>query len=92
MSSRYRRSVLAPLVTTCLPSATFGLRRLTAHITNNARRKPSRLWPHLFCSRYVSQINMDDFTAWVGKNKALWTRVYDEVIQPDLEKEWKTSM
>jgi hypothetical protein len=34
---------------------------------------------------------MEDFTAWVEKNKALWTRVHDEVIQPDLEKEWKTS-
>ncbi|KAF1835249.1 hypothetical protein BDW02DRAFT_638781 [Decorospora gaudefroyi] len=33
---------------------------------------------------------MADFTAWVDTNKALWTRVYDEVIQPDLEKEWKT--
>jgi hypothetical protein len=34
---------------------------------------------------------MEDSTAWAGKNKALWIRVYDEVIQPDLEKEWKTS-
>ncbi|KAF1944876.1 SAE2-domain-containing protein [Clathrospora elynae] len=32
---------------------------------------------------------MADFSAWVEKNKTLWTRVYDEVITPDLEKEWK---
>ncbi|EFQ88006.1 hypothetical protein PTT_16297 [Pyrenophora teres f. teres 0-1] len=32
---------------------------------------------------------MADFTAWVEHNKVLWTRVYDEVIHPDLEKEWK---
>ncbi|KAI2485136.1 DNA repair protein-CtIP [Pyrenophora tritici-repentis] len=32
---------------------------------------------------------MADFTAWVEQNKALWTRVYNEVIHPDLEKEWK---
>jgi len=31
---------------------------------------------------------MSDFTKWVEKNKGLWTRVYDEVIAPDLEKEW----
>lgn len=30
-----------------------------------------------------------DFDAWIGNNKALWARVYDEVIAPDLEKEWK---
>ncbi|EDU46508.1 conserved hypothetical protein [Pyrenophora tritici-repentis Pt-1C-BFP] len=35
---------------------------------------------------------MADFTAWVEQNKALWTRVYNEVIHPDLEKEWKKSM
>jgi hypothetical protein len=34
---------------------------------------------------------MSDFSAWVEKNKALWTRVYDEVILPDLEEEWKKS-
>ncbi|RMZ67067.1 hypothetical protein GMOD_00000939 [Pyrenophora seminiperda CCB06] len=34
-------------------------------------------------------MSMADFTAWVEQNKALWTRVYDEVIHPDLEKEWK---
>ncbi|KAL6707062.1 hypothetical protein ACN47E_004814 [Coniothyrium glycines] len=32
---------------------------------------------------------MTDFRAWIEKNKALWTRVYDEVITPDLEEEWK---
>ncbi|KAH3908428.1 hypothetical protein HBH56_174910 [Parastagonospora nodorum] len=32
---------------------------------------------------------MSDFSAWLEKNKALWTRVYDEVIGPDLEEEWK---
>ncbi|CAN9297050.1 unnamed protein product [Alternaria alternata] len=32
---------------------------------------------------------MADFSAWIEQNKGLWTRVYDEVIQPDLEKEWK---
>ncbi|EMD87599.1 hypothetical protein COCC4DRAFT_192924 [Bipolaris maydis ATCC 48331] len=31
---------------------------------------------------------MADFTIWVEQNKALWSRVYDEVIQPSLEKEW----
>ncbi|EUC38431.1 hypothetical protein COCCADRAFT_32372 [Bipolaris zeicola 26-R-13] len=31
---------------------------------------------------------MADFTAWVEQNKALWSRVYDEVIQPSLDKEW----
>ncbi|KAK7185397.1 DNA repair protein/CtIP [Paraphaeosphaeria sporulosa] len=30
-----------------------------------------------------------DFSAWAENNKALWARVYDEVIAPDLEKEWK---
>ena len=35
---------------------------------------------------------MADFRAWVEQNKALWTRVYDEVIHPDLEEEWKKSM
>lgn len=34
--------------------------------------------------------NMTDFAVWVEKNKALWTRVYDEVIVPDLEDEWKS--
>ncbi|KAH6642433.1 DNA repair protein endonuclease SAE2/CtIP C-terminus-domain-containing protein [Boeremia exigua] len=32
---------------------------------------------------------MSDFTSWVEKNKSLWARVYDEVIAPDFEKEWK---
>ncbi|KAF1979222.1 hypothetical protein BU23DRAFT_595172 [Bimuria novae-zelandiae CBS 107.79] len=32
---------------------------------------------------------MADFGAWLANNKALWARVYDEVIAPDLEKEWK---
>ncbi|KAJ4369731.1 hypothetical protein N0V83_005494 [Neocucurbitaria cava] len=31
---------------------------------------------------------MSDFSAWIEKNKTLWTRVYDEVIAPDLEEEW----
>jgi len=35
---------------------------------------------------------MSDFNAWIEKNKALWTRVYDEVIKPDLDKEWKKSV
>lgn len=34
---------------------------------------------------------MADFAAWVEKNKALWTRVYDEVIAPDFEREWRKS-
>ncbi|KAH7073508.1 DNA repair protein endonuclease SAE2/CtIP C-terminus-domain-containing protein [Paraphoma chrysanthemicola] len=33
---------------------------------------------------------MTDFAAWIEKNKALWTRVYDEIIVPDLEDEWKS--
>ncbi|KAI4911251.1 uncharacterized protein J4E92_010306 [Alternaria infectoria] len=33
---------------------------------------------------------MAEFSAWVEQNKGLWTRVYDEVIKPDLEKEWRT--
>lgn len=36
-------------------------------------------------------MKMADFTAWVEKNKGLWSRVYDEVIAPDFEKEWKKS-
>ncbi|KAI4948347.1 hypothetical protein J4E91_005769 [Alternaria rosae] len=32
---------------------------------------------------------MAEFSAWIEQNKGLWTRVYDEVIKPDLEKEWK---
>jgi uncharacterized protein YdeI (YjbR/CyaY-like superfamily) len=35
---------------------------------------------------------MSDFNAWIEKNKALWTRVYDEVIKPDLDEEWKKSV
>ncbi|KAF2640770.1 SAE2-domain-containing protein [Massarina eburnea CBS 473.64] len=35
---------------------------------------------------------MSDLSSWVGKNKELWMRVYDEVITPDLEKEWKKRM
>jgi hypothetical protein len=34
---------------------------------------------------------MADSSAWIEKNKALWTRVYDEVIAPELEEEWKKS-
>jgi hypothetical protein len=34
---------------------------------------------------------MSDFSSWVEKNRALWTRVYDEVIAPDFEEEWKKS-
>ena len=34
---------------------------------------------------------MSDFATWVEKNRGLWTRVYDEVIVPDFEKEWKKS-
>ncbi|KZM26717.1 uncharacterized protein EKO05_0008795 [Ascochyta rabiei] len=32
---------------------------------------------------------MADFASWVNNNRSLWTRVYDEVIAPDFEKEWK---
>ena len=35
---------------------------------------------------------MSDFQAWVDKKKALWTRVYDEVIVPGFEKEWEKSV
>lgn len=35
---------------------------------------------------------MSDFQAWLTNNKALWARVYDEVIAPDLEKEWTKRM
>lgn len=34
---------------------------------------------------------MADLATWVEKNKGLWTRVYDEVIAPDFEKEWQKS-
>lgn len=34
---------------------------------------------------------MADLNALIEKNKALWTRVYDEVIAPDIEDEWKKS-
>jgi hypothetical protein len=34
---------------------------------------------------------MADFSTWLETNKGLWTRVYDEVIAPDFEKEWKKS-
>ena len=34
---------------------------------------------------------MSDFATWVERNKGLWRRVYDEVIAPDFEKEWKKS-
>lgn len=34
---------------------------------------------------------MDNFSTWLEKNKTLWTRVYDEVITPDFEAEWKKS-
>ncbi|KAJ4348907.1 hypothetical protein N0V95_005087 [Ascochyta clinopodiicola] len=32
---------------------------------------------------------MADFESWVNNNRGLWARVYDEVIAPDFEKEWK---
>ena len=32
---------------------------------------------------------MDDFDAWLTHSKSLWARVYDEVILPDVNKEWK---
>ncbi|KAF1961365.1 SAE2-domain-containing protein [Byssothecium circinans] len=32
---------------------------------------------------------MGELSAWVEKNRELWTHFYDEVIIPDLEKEWK---
>ncbi|KAJ4378675.1 hypothetical protein N0V86_005546 [Didymella sp. IMI 355093] len=32
---------------------------------------------------------MADFTVWVEKNRDLWSRVYDEVIAPGFEKEWR---
>ncbi|KAF2878437.1 DNA repair protein endonuclease SAE2/CtIP C-terminus-domain-containing protein [Massariosphaeria phaeospora] len=32
---------------------------------------------------------MTDFSEWVAKKKDVWTRVYDEVIAPDFEQEWK---
>ncbi|KAF1844528.1 SAE2-domain-containing protein [Cucurbitaria berberidis CBS 394.84] len=32
---------------------------------------------------------MADLSAWIEKNKALWTRVYEEVLAPDFEAEWK---
>jgi hypothetical protein len=35
---------------------------------------------------------MAEFPAWYEKNKALWARVYDEVIAPDFEAEWKKSV
>jgi hypothetical protein len=34
---------------------------------------------------------MSDLTTWIEKNRALWTRVYDEVIAPDMEAEWQKS-
>jgi hypothetical protein len=34
-------------------------------------------------------LKMADLSAWLDKNKALWSRVYDEVIAPDFEQEWK---
>lgn len=34
---------------------------------------------------------MAEFSSWVEKNRGLWTRVYDEVIAPDFEAEWKKS-
>jgi hypothetical protein len=35
---------------------------------------------------------MADSSAWIQKNKAIWARVYDEVIAPDLEEVWKKSV
>ncbi|PVI08650.1 SAE2-domain-containing protein [Periconia macrospinosa] len=32
---------------------------------------------------------MEDFSTWLDQNKELWVRVYDEVITPKLEIEWK---
>ncbi|KAF2688599.1 hypothetical protein K458DRAFT_484597 [Lentithecium fluviatile CBS 122367] len=32
---------------------------------------------------------MTELSTWLERNKGLWTRVYDEVIAPDFEKEWK---
>ncbi|KAH7412165.1 DNA repair protein endonuclease SAE2/CtIP C-terminus-domain-containing protein [Phaeosphaeria sp. MPI-PUGE-AT-0046c] len=32
---------------------------------------------------------MSDFSEWIAKNRAIWTRVYDEVIAPDIQKEWE---
>jgi hypothetical protein len=35
---------------------------------------------------------MSDFSSWIEKNRVLWTRVYNEVIAPDFEGEWKKSV
>ncbi|CAI6330402.1 unnamed protein product [Periconia digitata] len=32
---------------------------------------------------------MDGLAAWVDKNRDIWARVYDEVITPKIESEWK---
>jgi hypothetical protein len=50
-------------------------------------------WAPLFdLHTECSATDMTDFAAWIEKNKALWTRVYDEIIAPDLEDEWKKRM
>lgn len=64
--------------------------RLAPDILNQIR------WNALFdCSTFLSEheqtMSMPDFTEWVEKNRGLWSRVYDEVIAPDFEKEWKKS-
>ncbi|KAF1917989.1 DNA repair protein endonuclease SAE2/CtIP C-terminus-domain-containing protein [Ampelomyces quisqualis] len=32
---------------------------------------------------------MSDLSTWIEKSRDLWKRVYDEVIAPDLEEEWR---
>jgi hypothetical protein len=34
---------------------------------------------------------MSDLSTWIGRNREIWKRVYDEVIAPDLEEEWRKS-
>jgi hypothetical protein len=34
---------------------------------------------------------MSDLSTWIEKNRDLWKRVYDEVIAPDFEEEWRKS-
>ncbi len=35
---------------------------------------------------------MAEFAIWKEKNRALWERVYDEILAPDLEAEWEKSV
>lgn len=35
---------------------------------------------------------MAELAAWLEKNKAVWAQVYDEVIAPGVEAEWKKRM